>query len=659
MRISLVFFAAVSSLVTSAVRADIRLPAILGSNMVLQAETDAAFWGWADPGELVTIAADWPGAIAVSVVTTPEGTWQTTLPTPAAGGGYTITIAGKNTLTLTNVLLGEVWLCSGQSNMVWFVRRSNNPEAEIAAADYPEVRLFIVENTISPMPLEDCRGEWVVCSPETVANFSAVGYTFGRVLNEQLGTPVGLIASDWGGTPLHAWTREEVLLKYAPRFRWGLESLQLLREEPERLEAEYQRALAAWKAKHHMAEQLIWANTDFDDTTWTIMDQPTAWRTPDLRDYDGTVWFRRDIEIPVSWAGRALTIELGPIDDQDTTFFNGVEVGAHRGAGHWNTARRYRIASELVKPGRAVIGVSVFDTNNAGGMHGRPEQMFLVPRDGSESERLSLAGPWRYKIGSSPDELANKPQKRGMASNTPSAIYNGMIAPLTPLSIRGVIWYQGESNRRFAHEYRSLFPEMITDWREQWGGSGESGGSDFPFYFVQIAPFTYPGDVGETAELREAQLMALSLPNTGMVVTMDIGDPNDIHPGNKRDVGERLARWALAKTYNQPGIVYSGPLYRDVVVSGSQVIVRFDHAEGLVSRGGALKGFEIAGEDQVWRAAGALIDGETVVLSAYGITKPVAVRYGWDDDDEPNLFNSEGLPASPFRTDDWKRVTQP
>ncbi|VAX39486.1 Sialic acid-specific 9-O-acetylesterase, partial [hydrothermal vent metagenome] len=236
------------------------------------------------------------------------------------------------------------------------------------------------------------------------------------------------------------------------------------------------------------------------------------------------------------------------------------------------------------------------------------------------------------------------------------AIYNGMIAPLHPLSIRGVIWYQGESNRRFAHEYRSLFPEMITDWREQWGGSG---GSDFPFYFVQIAPFTYPGDVGETAELREAQLMALSLPNTGMVVTMDIGDPNDIHPGNKRDVGERLALWALAKTYGQEGFQYSGPLYAGFDREGTQLRIRFDHAEGLAARGGVFEGFEIAGEDRVWQAAEASIEGDSVLLSAPGVPEPVAARYGWDDDENPTLINGAGLPASPFRTDDWPRVTQP
>ena len=650
MRTTLALLAA-TTLTTGLARADVRLPAILGSGMVVQAETEAPFWGWADPGEKITLSADWPGATPATATTGPDGTWRTALVTPGAGGSYSVTVKGDNTLTLTDVLVGEVWLCSGQSNMEWPMRQVDHADAEIAAADHPQIRLFIVQNAISPVPLADCKGQWMICSPETVPNFSGVGYYFGRALHQDLGVPVGLIAADWGGTPAEAWTSAEGLAPF-PQYAGSLEFMRLLSEDPAALETEYQQALAAWTAKYESAEQLTWANADFDAGAWHTMNQPASWQGAELGSFDGTVWYRREIEIPAAWDGRDLTLELGPIDDEDVTYFNGVEIGAHRGAGHWNTPRRYTVPAKLVKQGKAAIAVSVLDTGGIGGINGKPDQMFVAPTGHAESERLSLAGPWSYRIGASAQGIPGRPQKRGMNANTATSLYNGMIAPIRPFAIRGAIWYQGESNRGRAYEYRSLFPAMINDWREKWG-------SDFPFYLVQIATFTYGGDKGETAELREAQLMALSLPNTGMAVTMDIGNPRDIHPRNKLDVGNRLALWALAKTYGKTGFEYSGPLYAGFERDGNRIRIRFQHAEGLQSRGGVAKGFEVAGEDQAWHAAGAIIDGDTVILSAYGVLKPVAARYGWDDDDEPNLFNAAGLPASPFRTDDWKRVTQP
>jgi sialate O-acetylesterase len=641
---------AVLTLTAGLAQADVRLPAILGSNMVVQAEAAAPFWGWADPGEKVTLSGDWPGAKPVTATAGPGGTWAAELTTPKAGGGYTITITGRNTVTLSNILIGEVWLCSGQSNMEFAMGQVDNAAAEIADADHPEIRLFTVQNTISPEPLDDCQGQWMVCSPETVGTFSGVGYYFGRALQQDLGVPVGLIATDWGGTPAQAWTSAESVAAF-PRYAGDLELMRMLREGPDALDAEYQKALAAWTAKYESAEQLTWANADFDDSGWKTITVPATWGG-DLGAFDGTVWHRLEVEIPEAWAGRDLTLELGPIDDEDVTYFNGVEIGAHRGDGHWSTPRRYTVPAKLVKPGKAMLAVSVLDTAGMGGINGDAGQLLLAPKDHSESEVLSLTGEWRYKRGTTAADIPGRPQKRGMNAHTATSLYNGMIAPLHPLAFRGAIWYQGESNRGAAHEYRTLFPAMINDWRRQWGG-------DFPFYFVQIAPYTYGGDAGETAELREAQLMALDLPNTGMAVTMDIGNPRDIHPTNKLDVGNRLALWALAKTYGKTGFEYSGPLYAGFERDGNRIRVRFDHAEGLEARGGVAKGFEVAGEDRVWRAAGAIIEGDTISLSAYGVMKPVAARYGWDDDDEPNLFNAAGLPASPFRTDDWKRLTQP
>ncbi|MBK7403937.1 MAG: 9-O-acetylesterase [Phycisphaerales bacterium] len=635
--------------------ADVKLPAIIGTNMVIQAETAAPIWGWADPGEKVTITADWPGAKPAEATAGPDGAWRTKLSTPKAGGAYTITVKGNNTLTLSNVLVGEVWLASGQSNMEMPVgdhgggyRGAVDWQKEVAEGDHPQIRLFTVENAIAPAPQSDCRGQWVLCSPKTVGDFSATAYFFGREVQSQLNVPVGLVDSDWGGTPAEAWTSAEGLAAF-PRFAGGLELMRLLRDDPQALEREYQDALAAWKAKYETAEARVWTKPESNDSDWQTVAQPANWSSPDLASFDGTVWCRKTIDIPADWAGKELALELGPIDDNDTTFFNGVKVGETEG---WSTPRHYTVPANLVKAGKAVIAVNVVDTGGDGGMHGSAPEMYLAPKGHGDQPHVSLAGDWKYKIGSSAAGIPPQPQRRGMNAGTPSSLYNGMIAPIQPFAIRGAIWYQGESNRGIAYEYRTLFPAMITDWRKKWG-------SDFPFYFVQIAPFTYGGDQGETAELREAQLLTLGLANTGMAVTMDIGNPRDIHPNDKQDVGKRLALWALAKTYGKTGFEYSGPLYKSLETSGDNLVVHFDHAEGLNSRGGVAKGFEIAGDDQVWHAAGAIIDGDKVTLTAYGVTKPVAARYGWDDNDEPNLFNAAGLPASPFRTDDWKRVTQP
>ncbi|HZW09539.1 MAG TPA: sialate O-acetylesterase [Phycisphaerales bacterium] len=635
-------------LAASTAAADVALPAILGSNMVLQADTAAPIWGWAAPGERITVTPDWPGAEPVAVSAGDDGAWRAELRTPNAGGPHTITIAGSTVLTLDNVLIGEVWLASGQSNMEWPLRLTDNAEREIAAADHPDIRLFIVENTVAASPQSDCRGRWVVCSPQTAADFGAVAYYFGRELHGALSTPVGLIASEWGGTPAESWTSAEPLAAF-PRHAPGLELMRLLREDPQAIEREHQAALADWKAKYETAEARTWPTPAHSDADWGAIAQPSNWSSSELATFDGTVWCRKTVEIPAEWAGKELTLSLGPIDDNDTTHFNGVQIGETRG---WDTPRRYTVPAELVRAGPAVVAVSVLDTGGRGGMHGEAVEMFLAPAGHGDGRRLSLAGDWKYKAVPGGPGIPPQPRPRSMNAHTPSALYNGMIAPLVPYAIRGAIWYQGESNRHAAYEYRTLFPAMITDWRKQWG-------TDFPFYFVQIAPFTYDGDRGETAELREAQLLTLDLPGTGMAVTMDIGNPRDIHPTNKLGVGKRLALWALAKTYARTGLEYSGPLYESVTTEGDTLVLRFAHAEGLHSRGGVPKGFEIAGEDQVWHAAGAIIEGDTVTLSAYGVTNPIAARYGWDDADEPNLFNAAGLPASPFRTDAWKRVTQP
>jgi sialate O-acetylesterase len=391
------------------------------------------------------------------------------------------------------------------------------------------------------------------------------------------------------------------------------------------------------------------------------MKLPQPWEAAGLA-IDGAVWFRKAVEVPPSWASRSLTLSLGPVDDFDTTYVDGIEVG-HIGKetpGYWSVPRRYTVPGRLVKGGRVVIAVRAFDHYGNGGFTGAAPEMTLVPADGTGAP-IALAGAWEYKVEhalepSHPD-FATQPRYPSPDNpNSPTVLYGAMIAPLVRCTIRGAIWYQGESNAGSAYQYRTLFPTMIRDWRRAWGEG------DFPFDFVQLANFmprkNEPGE-SEWAELREAQAMTLALPKTGMAVAIDIGEADDIHPRNKKDVGERLARWALADTYGQ-AVVKSGPLYDSFAVEGSAIRVRLRHADGLSTYDGAPpKGFAIAGADRRWHWADARVEGTMVVVSSPEVKEPVAVRYAWADNPEATLRSGAGLPASPFRTDDWPGLTAP
>ncbi len=479
--------------------AEVKLPAIIGSNMVLQRETLVPIWGWGDPGEAVKVKGSWQDEWT-STKANDQGKWEVRLETPAKGDNCTINIEGKNKIQLDNVLIGEVWVASGQSNMQLAVNSSNDAEAEVAAAKYPQIRLFYVTRKTADTPKDDCQGSWEICSPETVGRFSAAAYFFGRTLHRELNVPVGMINTSWGGTPSESWTRREVLA----------------------------------------------ADKDFVP----ILDRFEA----ALKDY------------PQAQENHKKNIEK------------------------WQ---------EQVKEAKAA---------------------------GKEPPRR----PQLWHLG----DPGN--------AHRPATLYNAMIAPLIPYRIAGAIWYQGESNAGRSYQYRTLFPAMIENWREDWGQG------DFPFYFVQIAPYK-----GQIPEIREAQLIAYrTTANTGIAVTMDIGNPNDIHPKNKQDVGKRLALWALARHYGQKGVVYSGPLYSHHRIEGAKIRLFFDYTgAGLKAEGGALTHFIIAEKTGDFVPAQARIDGDTVVVWSDSVKQPFAVRYGWENAAEPNLFNKEGLPASPFRTD--------
>jgi len=528
----------------------------------------------------------------------------------------------------------------------------------MAAADYPNIRLFTVQKKIADTPQADCTGQWSLCKPDTIPGFSAVGYFFGRHLHKELGVPVGLVNTSWGGTVAEAWTSSDALAKM-PEFKTLMARIAEAKADPDSSMQKYQAELDAWQKKVDAAGAQGRAAIEpgFDDSGWKDMALPATWEQAGLPDFDGLVWFRKTIDVPESWAGKELMLELGPIDDQDTTWINGIRVGAHTGPGKWQALRKYPLAANVIKAGQNVIAVQVLDTGGGGGINGQPGQMKLKPLDADDTDALSLAGAWRYKVGYNLASMPPQPQPPVWVNNpnAPTVLYNGMIAPLVPFGIRGAIWYQGESNAGRAYQYRELFPTMISNWRQKWN-QGE-----FPFLFVQLANYmaTQP-EPGESAwaELREAQLMTLQLANTGMATIIDIGEANDIHPRNKQDVGKRLALWALARTYGRD-VVYSGPLYRSMAIEGDKIRLRFDHVgSGLVAQdGGLLKGFAIAGKDRKFVWANAKIEGQTVVVSSAAVAEPVAVRYGWANNPICNLYNDADLPASPFRTDDWPGVT--
>jgi sialate O-acetylesterase len=489
--------------------ADVRLPKIIGDHMVLQAEKPATIWGWADPQEKIQVTL---GGKTASTTAGAEGKWSVKLEVPATGTSLEMSVAGKNTITVKDVLIGEVWLCSGQSNMEWSVAQSDNKDAEIAAANYPLIRHFKVARQTSDTPLDDVKGEWVVCSPETAASFSAVGYFFGRELHKQLGQrPVGLIGSNWGGTPAESWASRKAL-EAEPALKPLLErwDKQVADYNPENAQKSYLKAKEDWEKKAAEAK---------------AANQP-------------------------------------------------------------------------------------------------------VPR------------------------APGAPSSPAVSAGRPANLYNAMIAPLLPVSIKGAIWYQGESNVSRAQQYRTLFPTMIRNWRADFNHP------ELPFYFVQIAPFRYNNPVA-CAELWEAQLHTLkTVPKTGMAVTTDIGNFTNIHPGNKQDVGLRLALWALTKDYGKKGLGYSGPVYQSAKVEGSKIRVSFEHGAGMKARDGkALSHFSIAGEDQKFVPAEATVDGDSLLVHAADVSKPAAVRFAWDESAEPNFVNASGLPASPFRTDNFPAVT--
>jgi sialate O-acetylesterase len=623
-----------------------RLPKIFGDNMVLQRKQDIPVWGWAGAGEKITVQFNHQSK---SSKADRNGKWMLKLDPEEAGGPYQLLVKGKKMLTVNNVLVGEVWICSGQSNMEFPVSGVNNAAKEIAAADYPTIREIRVGRGISTIPKEDLvDGEWAVCSPATVGEFTAVGYFFARELYNRLKIPIGLINSSWGGTHSETWTSRgafessndfKSMIATMPQL--NLDSLAEIRKQSTVKQIE--------SLQGHLpsaAEKAGWKEAATDDSRWPTMRLPQLWDYQQLGALDGVVWFRKTLNITNENAGKAAELDLAMIDDNDITYVNGVRVGA---TNVYNAQRKYLVPAGVLKAGNNLIAVRVEDTGGGGGIYGDSSDLRL--RIGTEV--LSLAGEWAFQV-----EAIYAGANSIGPNSFPTLLFNTMINPLIPFAIEGAIWYQGEANADRAYEYRKAFPLMITDWRQHWG-------RDFPFYFVQLASFNSANGNSKNgstwAELREAQTMTLSLPNTGMSVTTDIGESNDIHPRNKQDVGWRLSVIALDNIYGIE-MESSGPLFQSMKVEGNQAIISFVHVgKGLEARDkyGYLRGFEIAAAGGDFHYAMARVEGDHVIVSCNEVRDPVAVRFAWADDaGEANLFNKDGLPAVPFRTDQWKGITE-
>lgn len=632
----------------SAAFAQLKLARLFSDHVVLQRQKTIPVWGWASPNENVKVTL---GSLTQSTKADASGKWLVRFTPMEAGGPHQLTASAESgNLTVNDILIGEVWLCSGQSNMEWRVAQSNNYIEEKKDSDYPKIRHFYVDHEVMMTPQADLKsGDWKICSPETVGNFTAVGFFFARELYKKLTIPIGLLHSSWGGSQIEGWISREAMLTddelktYAQGLPDNWPDADAIHDKKTR-----KTLLGSENINPTIADEKKYLEANYDFSKWLSAGTPIGqWDWKGVWMFRGNGYMARIIDMPADMAAKETTLGLGIQDSQNQIYINGklVYEGAEKGI------RKIGIPANTWKAGNNQLMIKFGGMINPSwyglGLMGNTEDLYVS----AGTDKISLATGWKIL-----PSFADKHEYVHSSNNLGTTIYNSMIAPLVPFAIRGALWYQGESNAGRAYQYRKSFPLMINDWRKQWN-------DNFSFYFVQLSSF---GDYQTSnqgsnwGELREAQTMTLSLPKTGMAVTTDIGNPKDIHPTNKQDVGHRLAINALKFDYNQE-VLPSGPMYESVKFEDGKAILSFKYiGKGLMAKDkfGYLKGFEIAGEDKTFYYAKADIVGDKVIVHHPKGMKPIAVRYAWADaPDDANLFNTEGLPASPFRTDSWKGLT--
>lgn len=638
---------------------DISLASLFQNNMVLQQNSSVPIWGWTTaPQSTINISTSWNNK-TITVKSDSSGKFTTNLESTKAGGPYEIEISSKNKIVLENVMLGEVWLCSGQSNMEmplkgWLPNDLIiNSDKEISAANFPNIRLFNMPREKAITPQEKSNGIWEICTPENASDFSAVAYFFAKNLNKELNVPIGIIQSTWGGTPVESW----MPLDYAEKIE-RFANVRPDNESEQLNQLRYQEWIQGMdqydflklpyiEMNDYMDSNLpLFNNFNEDDEAWETHEIPKSFEA-EFGNIDAIIWYRKEFNFNEDDSKEGYELFLGPIDDLDATYLNGVKIGEDEG---WQKDRIYNIPSKLLKKGKNVLAVRVLDNVGGGGIYKEKPSI-----KNEKKVIVSLEGDWKYKVlgcfenpsifrlFDKENNLRNRP-KQLLNEQSPTILYNAMIAPLVPYKIKGVLWYQGENNVSHPEEYAKSFPLMIEAWRNNWSQG------DFPFYYVQIAPYNYNSENNrKAAMLRESQRLAMKLPNTGMVVTSDIGDIFNIHPANKQEVGKRLSFWALSKNYGFNNLVCSGPLYKKMNIEGNSIRVHFENTgSGLYAAENLLTFFEVAGKDEIYYSAIAKIDGEEVVVNSPKVEQPVNVRFGWTDTAIPNLFNNEGLPAAAF-----------
>jgi len=631
-----------SALVPSAGSLPLLSP-IFGDNMVLQRGKPATIWGWSEPGDRILVEI---GEAKGSGVAGPDRRWQVAIQPPPPGGPYTVKIVGRQTLELHNVMVGDVWLCGGQSNMGLPLRFTLNGEDEAKAANYPDIRFFTVAGHPAYRHTDVVQGKWSEVSPQTANWVSAVAYYFARRVQQDIHVPIGLVLDDVGGTPAEAWTSADAL--------GPMKDFDIPLAEVARLTAtgapEYGNFVQHWYDEHDIGIKGSWASPELDDSSWKTVEVPGGFSELGVPDTPAVVWFRKEIMLPDPLPpGRAM-LHLGIIERMDTAYVNGKEVG---GSSWVENPRAYPLFGTVLKPGKNVIAIRVLKTTPDGGFMSKPDDLNLVL---NEKTSIPLAGKWKGKLSVDARPPIQLPIEYENWPVMPTVLYEGMLKPIAHLSIAGAIWYQGEQNSPRGYQYRRLLPVMIADWRKLFAQD------DFPFYIVSLPAFKQrsatPVDGDEWAETRESQaLTAATVPNSCLAVTIDTGDPENIHAKVKQPVGERLALCALANYYKER-VVYTGPTLASIDRLPGSIRLHFAHADGdLVAKGAKLEEFAIAGDDRKWYWADAQIEGDTVVISSSSVPNPREVRYAWQSNPTATLFNGAGLPAGPFRTDNWPGMT--
>lgn len=626
--------------------AQISLPQVFGNDMVLQRDITIPVWGNAAPGSTIVAKL---GAVNVTAKADKQGKWMLRFPKFKAGGPYTFKIAEQGrpgtAIELKNILIGDVWLASGQSNMELQVQQAQDAKNEIKNAAYPQIRFLVVEQDKKLKPQPDIlSGQWKVCDSNNVKRVSAVAYYFARKIYKDQNVPIGIIQSTWGGTPIESWTSREMLLTSSITKSRVIDNDTLTYDD---FITDSLNMAGFWDIVYNPknnSDKIISA-PGYNDEDWKEIEMPKLIKDFGIGPYEGMMWFRKKIILPESFTQKDIAISLGHPEMNYSLYFNGEAIC--KTVWNANPSHSYTIPARFVKNGENTISIRIAMLWAGGGLNLPAEDIYIT--DGSA--KVPLAGKWLYK-----KDLEPAVPKIRNYQYYPDILFNTMINPLIPYGIKGVIWYQGEANDTAAYDYRKLFPMMITDWRQRWRQG------NIPFLYVQLPNYmkTKPlPSESAWAELREAQTMTLSQPNTGMACIIDIGDANNIHPTNKQEVGRRLALLAEKKVYGK-NVVASGPMYKSYVIKGDSIIINFtDTGSGLATNDNApLKGFAIAGKDKKFYWAAARIEGDKVIVSSDKVNAPVAIRYAWADNPVCNLVNKEGLPTVPFRTDTWKGITQ-